>query len=294
MQVSDTLPDDQFVLLINEIPTTSGRIVPGRIYAQVPPPRLLAAGVDPGRARRPCPRRRDRRLARGRRSGPRLDAAQIRYFDAATVFGRSLTGVLARNADEFIGLQEVKFLLAETEKSFPDLVAEVNRAVPLQRLTEVLKRLVEEGISIRNMRDILEAMLDWSPREKDSVLLTEHVRNALARQLTYQVSQGRPIPALTFSAGLEELVRGGVRVSAAGNYLALDPNVIDSAAPAHRAGRSAPSRARRPQQPVVLVSMDIRRYVRHLLAPEMPDVPVLAYQNLTPTAQLKAFATLDP
>jgi len=205
--------------------------------------------------------------------------------------GQALATVLARNAGEFIGLQEVKFLLAESELAFPDLVAEASRVVPIQRMTEVLRRLVAEGVAVRNMRDILQSLLDWAPREKDIVMLTEHVRNALARQITYQAGGGDTIHVLTFDSGLEELIRSAIRTSPAGGFLALDADrcetikqrVMDKARIfEHEHGGNL----------VVLVSMDIRRYVAHLLGADPSALRVLAYQNLVPGAPVLGFTTL--
>ncbi len=293
--ITDSLTEGRFVLLVNEIPTTGGRIHPGEIFAPVSNQRLIGAGFDAGKTPADgAAGSEDFTTGRWlpRDAIPALEAAGIPWLDGRDYLGRALGTVLARHAGEFVGLQETKHLLAESEKAFPDLVAEATRAVPLQRITEVLRRLVAEGVSVRNMRDILQALLEWAPKEKDMVILTEHVRNALARQITYQANGGRTIHALTFDAKLEDLVRSGIRSSAAGNFLALDPEKAEDLR--RRIVEKARAFQREQnQRPAVLVSMDIRRYVAHLIGGDLPDVPVLAYQNLAPGAPLVGFATLE-
>ena len=289
--VTDNLADGRFVLLVNEIPAAGGRVHQGEVFAPVSNQRLLGAGFELGQAE---PAGDDYTTGRWlpRDAIAALDAATIPWLEGSDYLGRALGTVLARHAGEFVGLQETKHLLAESEKAFPDLVAEVTRAVPLQRITEVLRRLVAEGVSVRNMRDILQALLEWAPKEKDVVMLTEHVRNALARQITYQANGGRTIHALTFDGPLEDLVRAGIRSSAAGNFLAMDPEKADTLR-RQIIDRTRAFQRENNQRPAVLVSMDIRRYVAHLIGGDLPDVPVLAYQNLAPGAPLVGFATLE-
>ena len=83
-----------------------------------------------------------------------------------------LRQVLQKHADELIGIQEAQLLLKRLADEHPDLEKELQRNVPLPRFTEVLKRLVREDISIRNLRDIAHGLIEWGPREKDTVLLT--------------------------------------------------------------------------------------------------------------------------
>ena len=291
LQVTDNLKEGRFVILVNEIPAAGGRIVPGRIFAPAAAQRLIGAGVDEKQAQ---PSGDDFMVGAWLPPDaiPRLEAAGITWMDETVYVGRALGSVLGRHAGDFIGLQEARHLLAESEQAFPDLVAEVTRTVPLQRVTEVLRRLVSESVSVRNMRDILQALLEWAPKEKDVVMLTEHVRNALARQITYQANGGRTINALTFTGELEEQVRSAIRSSAAGNFLAMDPEKADSLR-RRIIDRARAFQRERNQRPAVLVSMDIRRYVAHLIGPDLPDIPVLAYQNLAPGAPLVGFATLD-
>jgi type III secretion protein V len=190
----------------------------------------------------------------------------------------------------------VRYLLSEAEKSFPDLVAETSRVVPIMRLTEVLRRLVEENVSIRNLRDILQAMLDWAPREKDGVLLTEQVRAALARQISHQATRGtRQLVAIGFESSLEDEIRAGIRPMPAGNFFVLDPERAEAIAGRVRSalgtdagsGAVATVDSRVGGGTVVLVSMDIRRYVRSLLISHGIEASVLSYQDLSPEVRVE-------
>ncbi|MFP3701347.1 FHIPEP family type III secretion protein, partial [Burkholderia sp. SIMBA_013] len=85
-----------------------------------------------------------------------------------------LAFVLKKYSSDFIGIQETRFLLTAMEDRFPDLVKEALRVMPVQKIAEILQRLVSEDISVRNLRAVLEALIEWGQKEKDSVLLTEY------------------------------------------------------------------------------------------------------------------------
>jgi type III secretion protein V len=191
-----------------------------------------------------------------------------------------LSFILKRYAGEFIGLQETKFLLSHLEEQLPEVVREVQRILPIQKIAEVLSRLVQEEISIRNLRTILESLIDWGQREKETVLLTEYVRTSLKRYISYKFSGGQNIlPVYLFEPKVEETLRKSIRQTSAGSYLALDPGTSRKLVDAikKQLGDLSQSKSR----PALLTSMDVRRYLRKLVEAEFQDVPVLSYQELT-------------
>ena len=110
-----------------------------------------------------------------------LAQSGISYYRAADLLGTYLLRTLRRHATEFVGIQETRQLLIPIERDYPDLFKEVQQHLTLQNTNEILRRLVSEGVSIGNLRLILEALVRWGYREKDTVVLTEYVRSALSR-----------------------------------------------------------------------------------------------------------------
>src|SRR5262249_61762935 len=89
-----------------------------------------------------------------------------------------------------------------------ELVREATRILPIISITDVMQRLVAEEISIRDMRTILEALVEWGQREKDPIVLAEHVRGALSRYITHKFSGGQNIiPAYLIAKEIEDAVR---------------------------------------------------------------------------------------
>jgi type III secretion protein V len=193
---------------------------------------------------------------------------------------------LRRHTALFFGTQEASALLTRAAGDVPDVVKEVLRALPLQRVAEILRRLVEEEVAIRNTRDILEALADAAQREKDVYALTELARIALKRQLSHQAAPGGKLRALLLVPELEELLRQAVRVSNGVQQLALDPqqaqDVMDLLA--------AAVRTHLPQ--ALVTAVDIRRHVRKLIETTCFDTPVLSFHELVPALQLEVAARI--
>jgi type III secretion protein V len=202
------------------------------------------------------------------------------YLDTAQILTFHLSFVLKKYAGDFLGIQETRYLLSQMEGSYGELVKEVQRVLPLQKITDIFQRLVSEEISIRNLRAILEALVEWGQKEKDTVLLSEYIRGSLKRYISYKYSSGQNIlPAYMLSQDVEETIRNGIRQTSAGSYLALDPSTTQRfvARVKQSVGDLGHSRSR----PVIVVSMDIRRYVRKLIELDLYELPVLSYQELT-------------
>ncbi|MBN7137956.1 hypothetical protein A7A76_02485 [Lysobacter enzymogenes] len=191
---------------------------------------------------------------------------------------------LERRLGSFIGIQEASNLFGRMQRDYPDLVKEMLRVVAPQRVADVLRRLVEEGVPIRNLRDAFEAITDVGGREKDVVLLTEYVRVALKREIADRYADGeRTMQVLLIHPELEDRLRQSVRVAGGATQLAISPEL------AGRLGaevRSHLSRQGEGIKPVLLCSLDVRRHLRKLLEIDFFELPVLSYQELAPDLRI--------
>jgi len=211
---------------------------------------------------------------------PDMEKAGIEFLDPPRLLIYHLSFVLKRYASEFIGLQECRYLLNQMEAQYGDLVQEVQRVVPVHRIAEIMQRLVSEDISIRNLRGIMEALVEWGQKERDTVLLVEYVRMALNRYISYKFCNGQNVlPSYILDQDLEETIRGGIRQTSSGAYLALDPETTQNFL--NELHREVGDLESLPHKPVLLVSMDIRRYVRKMIERDFYELSVLSYQELT-------------
>ncbi len=196
-----------------------------------------------------------------------------------------VTTVIRRRADAFVGMQEVQSLIGRVESQLPDLVSELHRTVPLQRMSDVLRRLVQEGVSLRYLREIFESLITWGAKEKDVVMLTEYVRVDLGRLLSHRHldAQGR-LHAWVLDTDTEQTFRQCVQQGVGGSFLALPPDTARQV----MASALAAIKPQEGEAAVLLASMDVRRYVKKFFATQFPDLVVLSFQELPAEAEIVA------
>ena len=224
-------------------------------------------------------------LARG-------EIARADFATAGARLGDEILALMRRYGHELLGVQETQALLDGLERTHPALVREVvPKLVSPVLLADVLRRLVEEGISLRNLRDVLGALAEWAPHERDPVVLAEHVRAALRRTITFRhVRAGGVLSAYMLDGLIEDTIRDAIHKTATGSYLALEPQLSRDIV-------AAVSRALGPADPargcVLLTSAEIRRYVRRLVETEHPALAVLSYQELAPEAEIRPLGRIS-
>ncbi len=217
-----------------------------------------------------------------------LSAAQAASPEA--LIARRVDSAVRGNVVSFMGIQEAKVLLARAEADYPDVVAEVNKTLPLQRIAEVFRRLIEEGLSVRDLRAILEALIQWGPKEKDVIMLTEHVRIALSRQLThFYAGESGELQAVLLAPRIEDAMRHAIQQAGGAGYVpAIDPDETQ-----RLCEQITGIAARGTGRPVLVTHFDIRRYIKKLLEPHLPALPVLSFQEISPQAKLEPLGQVD-
>jgi type III secretion protein V len=223
-----------------------------------------------------------------------LEAAGLTTWDVPGYMILHLAAVLRRHAREFVGVQEAQSMLDQLEKAFPAIVKEVvPKVVSLLKLTDILGRLVEEELSVRDLRGILQALSEYGQVESDNVMLTEHVRAAQRRYVSHKYARGtNTLVVYLLDPQIEEAIRGANKRTATGTHLALEPDIAQEIVQAVKGecGNLPPTA----QRPVILTSMDIRRYVRKLLEFEFnPAFSVVSYQELSPDLNIQPVARIS-
>jgi type III secretion protein V len=206
---------------------------------------------------------------------------------------QTLLQVLRQHADEFVGIQETQLLLRRLAEDHPDLERELQRNVPVPRLTDVLKRLVREDISIRNLREIAHGLIEWAPKEKDTGLVTEYVRTCLSRYISHRFANpDGSLSAIVLHPTVEEQMRQAVRQTSAGAVLMLNPATAQHIAAQIRSALQPYMGSGDRATPVLLTSLELRPYLRKLTEIELGRVPVLSYQELVPTIRVNTLASV--
>ncbi|WP_431191930.1 type III secretion system export apparatus subunit SctV [Pseudomonas halotolerans] len=219
-----------------------------------------------------------------------LEEAGIGFLSVAEVLRAILERSLRRNAANFLGIQETRRILERMEASYDELIKEVLRNVPLQRLAETLRLLIAEGVSIRNQRALLEAMVEWGAREPDAARLADHLRASLARQISHQYAdRNRVITAFVLTPAVEEQLRAYLR-------RADNPRELLN----EHASRSLLTQLRtvcgqlaEGDRSVLLVHPDLRRSLRRLVVRGELELAVLSFRELAGEYNLQAIGSIS-
>ncbi|WP_075980912.1 flagellar biosynthesis protein FlhA [Bacillus massilinigeriensis] len=213
--------------------------------------------------------------------------------DPPSVVSTHVTEVIRANAHELLGRQETKQLIDHLKESYPILVEEVTpNPLSVGEVQKVLAKLLKENVSIRNLPIIFETLADFGKMSTDTDLLTEYVRQALARQITNQFSsQNDSLKVVTLSGKVEKLVADAIQHTEHGNYLSLDPNnsqnILESIA------QSVEQLSLMNQTPIVLCSPAVRMYVRQLTERYFPQIPILSYNELEANVEVQSVGVVN-
>ncbi|HDR9505656.1 EscV/YscV/HrcV family type III secretion system export apparatus protein [Burkholderia cepacia] len=277
MWTASDLAAGTFEILVLDVPSLTVTIPPGKVM-------VPGAAADPALAAQ-C----EKAGAAGGQADSywapeRQPPGGATVWRAEQVIANDTIALLRARAKLFVGIQETQWVLEQLGAEFPGLVAEVQKALPLQRVADVLRRLLEENIPIRNARSIMESLVNWGPKEKDMLLLTEYVRGDLSRYIAYSATGGAAsLQAVLFTSDLEQHIRQSIKQTPTGNYLALSPDEVRTLA--EQIGAYVGDV---PHDEVALVtSMDIRRYVRRMVEAHLPWLRVYSYQELGDYVELR-------
>lgn len=284
LRVVPALAEGTYRILLYDVPFGTGRLFEDRVLALGAPAALESLGEAASAAEVAWSRRAAAWFPRERAEQAR--AAGCTTHEPAEVLAEHLRVVLTRHAAQLLGHQEVQDLLDRLEESAPALVrAATPKPLPLDRLVALLKILVEEGISIRDLRRVLESAVQHGA-EKDPYLLAERVRADLKRPITAALTGGAPrIRVLLVAPEVEDVLRDAIRDLGDGPRMIIDPDTAEAVVRSARDAAAAWPADGGP--PVVLTQPEIRRHLWRLLDLDLPDVRVVSYRELDPAVRIE-------
>ena len=221
------------------------------------------------------------------------EMAGYAIVDPPSVVSTHLTEIIKRHAHELVGRQEVKSLIENIRDSSPAVVEElIPNLMSIGEVQKVLMKLLKEKVSIRNLLVVLETLADYAPQTKDIDLLTEYVRQALARQITRQYApDNEALKVITAGASLEKKFAESVHRTEQGNYLSIDPE--SSQTIFQKITEQAGQLQQNGVQPILLTSPAIRIYMRQFVERFAPDLPVLSYNELEPEIEIQSVGVVN-
>ncbi len=224
------------------------------------------------------------------------DEAQLAGYTVvtpSTVVATHLTEVLHSHAAELLGRQDTQKLLDNLAKTHPKVVEElVPDNLSLGSLQKVLQNLLRERVSIRDLLTICETLADYAPLTKDTAILTEYVRQQLARSIVAGlVDEEGKLSVITLGPQVEDFIRESIQKTEQGSFLNLEPNLAQHII--EQTQTVVDQVINDGYQPILLTTPVIRRHVRHLLERFMPQVTVLSNNELTGQTQIRSLGTVE-
>ncbi|TVX93965.1 flagellar biosynthesis protein FlhA [Paenibacillus agilis] len=223
----------------------------------------------------------------------RAEMSGYTVVDPPSVVATHLTEMVKKHAHELIGRQETKSLIETVKEQYPAIVDElIPNVLGVGDIQKVLAKLLREKISIRDLVTIFESLADYGTYTKDADVLTEYVRQALARQITQQYSvSGETLHVITVGPALERKIAESVQQNENGTYLAMDPGTTQQVY--QRFNEQVGRLVQSGHQPIVLASPSIRMYLRQLMERTMQDIPVLSYNELEPSIEIQSVGVVN-
>jgi flagellar biosynthesis protein FlhA len=212
--------------------------------------------------------------------------------DLSTVIATHLTELVRENAHELFGRQELQTLLDELKQTAPKVIDDlIPNILPVGTVLKVLKNLLKESVSIRDLRTILEVLADHGLSQKDAGALTEHVRAAMGRSITKDlIGRDGNLTLLTLDRDIEETVASGIVQTDQGPQLSLDPDFVRQFI--GEVNQRAGQMTQETSHAIILCSPMIRHHLKSLIDRFIPNITVLSHNEITPNIQIRAFDTV--
>jgi flagellar biosynthesis protein FlhA len=209
--------------------------------------------------------------------------------DPATVIATHLSHLIREHAPELLGHEEVQQLLATLGKSAPKLVEDLTpKALPLSVVVRVLQNLLIEKIPVRQLRKIVEALVEHAPQSQEPGALTAAVRNALGRFIVQEIAgMSAELPVFTLAPQLERVLQDSTQ----GNGAALEPGLAERL---HQSLAECVGKQEARNEPaVVLVPAQVRAALARLVRHSVPSLSVLSYSEVPEDKRLKLVGTIS-
>lgn len=207
--------------------------------------------------------------------------------DPPSMIATHLTTIIKKHAFELISRQDVKMLLDNLKENQPTLVDEViPNLMNIGEIQKVLSNLLREGVSIRNLGSIMEALADYSQTTKDTDMLTEYVRQSMYMNITEQFMTGRETKVITVDPDIEKTIMDSLQTTETGTYMALDPETSKKLA------KSVSDEVEKVismgESPILVTAPIVRFYLKKFVDQISEDIVVLSYNEIDKHKKIKS------
>lgn len=212
--------------------------------------------------------------------------------DPSSMMSTHLTEVIKRYSYELLGRQETKNLIDNVSESNPTVVSElIPNIMSVGDVQKVLKNLLRERVSVRNLVRILETLADYGNQTGDVNVLTEYVRQGLSRQISEEYFPSKQGKIITFNQELENQLMESIEQNAGSSYLALDPSTSQRLINA--IATELQNLVSIGEEPILLTAPIVRFYIKQLTEQSLPDLIVLSYNEIENDINLESAGMVE-
>lgn len=286
--LSNSLKQDEYNIFIHELPVSQGVLVANKS--------LVVSGMDLLESQNiPV----EAYTLLGKRGAwidnqhiSSLEKQELEILDITGVISWHLKPLIMQHSSKFIGIQEVYSLFSKLESDYSELIKEAQKSLPLPKIADVLKKLVHEGVPIRDLRLILEVIAERGEEESNTFALVEYVREGMREHICHRFSTDNILYAYLLNQDLEQIIEKGIRQSPTGIFLQLDNDVSSSLKDQIQTQETKLDQNNN-IRPVIIVSSKIRSFLRVHLEKEFSYIPVLSHQEVSTLVSIKPIIELS-
>ena len=212
----------------------------------------------------------------------------LTVVDPTTVMVTHLTETIKSHSYELLGRQEVKFIVENAKEKYSAVVEElIPDLLSIGELQKVLQNLLKEKVPIKDIATIMESLADNCRNTRDLEVLTEYVRFALARTICNQVvDENKTITVVTLDPDIEEIIANNTQKSVQGSFPTVDPDTTTRILTGIK--NTVESVYFYNNQPLILVSPNIRPVFRKLIEMVFPHIMVISLNEVPNDVQINS------
>ncbi len=212
--------------------------------------------------------------------------------DCPSIIATHLTEIIKRHLHELLSRQDVQTLINNIAETHPTLISELTpKLLSVGDIQKVLSNLLKEGISIRDLVTICEVLADYATSVRDTDVLTEYVRQGLARAISKKLFTMQTNQVITLDPTVEQQIMASVQHTEQGAYVALDPKIVQNLM--SQLKREVNKLTSIGLQPVILTSPIVRIYFKHLTEQYMPDLIVVSYNEIEQDIEIQSIGMVS-
>lgn len=211
--------------------------------------------------------------------------------DAATVLATHLSQILTNNASQLLGHEEVQNLLDLLAKNYPKLVEGlIPDILTLGTIVKVLQNLMNEGVAVRDMRSIVQTLVEYGPKSQDTEILTAAVRITLRKFIIQDlVGTNIEIPVITLAPELEQMLHQSMQM-AGDDGAGIEPGLAERLQKSLNEG--AQQQEMSGDAPILLTSGILRTVLAKFVKYTIPGLRVISYQEIPDDKQIKIVSAI--